>query len=364
MKLKWFAAACIICASLATGAARADVTLTTSSDLKAKGVKVEDVHIVSFSPDGKTLIGYSHGTNEEVAQGKVFTLFAFDVNANGKIGKVNSFPLNITSFEQACFTPDGKSVVIISKSGAEYLKQNIETGEQTVIMNHEYGKPGFRAYPAILQLSEGKMLATGFFYDENDFSGTNCVAILDPDKTGAEAFTEAMNVEKIENSLKSTSEAYPRADLGIIGTGKSTSHTLYRWSPDQKTAEPFEKNIYLIGMWESDKNVLYSVKRGEKQYELSVYDALANKKTVLDGSSTKPYMYVFLSADGKTAIANIENRETHRMNIYWAREGEGWELKPIKGLKNGISTGTIRVTPDGSRIVHQTQSGFRIIDVE
>lgn len=364
MKLKWFAASLAICASLATAAAKADVTFTPSADLKAKGVKIDNVEIISFSPDGKMLAGYSHGTNEDVAAGKIFTLFTFDIDAKGKIGKVNSYPLNIATFEQACFTPDGKSIVIISKSGAEYLKQNLETGEQTVIMDHKYGKPGFRAYPTVLQLSDGKMLASGFFYDDKDFTGTNCVAILDPDKQGAEAFTEAMNVESIEKSLNSTTQAYPRADLGFIGAGKSAAHTLYKWKAGDKTAEPFEKNIYLLGLWASDKNLLYSVKRGDKQYELSVYNALDGKKTVLDGSSTKPYQYVFLSADGKTAIANIEDRKTHRMNIFWAREDEGWELKPIKGLKNGVSTGSIRVTPDGSKIVHQTEKGLRVIDVE
>lgn len=359
-------AALMLCFTLLIGAAYANVTLTTDTDLGTSGMPADKFNPISFSPDSQYLAGWVRGTKEDIAKGEVYKIFLLTLGKDGSISKVKGYPLNIPSFEQACFTPDGQSMVVITKSGATFVKLDFATGKVSTVMEHKRGEAGFRSYPTILQIAEGQMLATGYFYDAKDFARSNCTAILDPNKTGVEAFTFACETGKMQHKLKGSNEAFPQKDLGFIGVHNKDAQTykFYRCKANDNNPLVFDTGIQNKGFWASASRILYSVQKSKDSYDLAVYDGKTDKKVMLAQGTDFPYMYVFLSSDGTTAVVNNANDKQRRTKLYYARESEGWALKPITGLERGISTGTLRISPDGSRLMLHNKAGIRIIDVK
>ena len=57
------------------------------------------------------------------------------------------------------------------------------------------------------------------------------------------------------------------------------------------------------------------------------------------------------------------SQDNQRWRTHYAREGEGWIVKPIKGY-NELSRGVQRISADGERMFIYNQSGLRVFDVE
>ena len=139
---------------------------------------------------------------------------------------------------------------------------------------------------------------------------------------------------------------------------------MYRWNGNGEDLKIFDEGKDLYGFWGKNHRLLYGIKRGNQSYDLMLYDSKTDTKIPIIEGNPQPIDYLFLSDDGKTAIANIINKTTMRTNLIYAREEENWEPKEIKGLHRSISFGEIRISADGKRMMMYNDLGLRIIDIE
>ncbi|MBQ7568109.1 hypothetical protein IJT17_04815 [bacterium] len=357
------------CFCCTVNTAEANASLTPISALKAKGVYSDSMHIVGTSPDNRYLCAYGRVTKDSKHNDFRNLLYIFNINADNSIGKVNIFNIKeLPRIEQLAFTPDSKSVVLVGKMGAKVIRLDIESGNVTTIMEHTKGQPGFRVFPLVLINNSGELLVQGYFYDEDGYCGPNTISVLDANKTGVEAFNLFREVDRMQQEARrdylTFVEYYPRKDVGFmaLNNGKNIWNC-YKWEADKKI-EPFDKAEEVLGFWGGDSRILYSVKRAPNSYDLVVYDAHTNDKIKLSEGRRTPYMYLFLSADGKTALFNDADDNTGTTQLYYAREGEGWEIKPLQDLNKRVRTGTLRIALDGSRAIQHSTQGLRIIDIK
>ena len=356
---------CLLCL---LGPAQANSTLTSNVRLKAAGITPRFFNLVSISPDNRYICGYSREAAKPGSKQYITTMFILSVAANGSIDKIRAFPMeNVGRIEQACFTPDSKAVVFTVKAGATFMKLDCASGELTTIMEHVNGQPGFRSYPEIIINSNGEMIAQGYFYDANDFAGRNAIAVIDPNKTGVAAFTLANEVQKAQFSVREDNkfftENFPRKDVGFMTVQGGGYCLFYRWLAD-KGVKSYDKGQEMLGAWGGGSRLLYTVKRGEHNYDLCVYDALTENLVTLSSGRHTPFMYVFLSADGKTALFNDTNEKSGVTTVYYAREGEGWKVKPVQGLAKKMAIGGQRISDDGTKMIMHGNDGIRVTDIK
>ncbi len=349
-----------ICSSLA----QADSTLSTKAELKKFGVDFNNFQIIAFAPNGKSLLGFQKNSPADITKGRAFTFVNLFFDKNGKITSSQTYTLPLQSVEQTCFTPDSKAIVIISQSGARMDRLDLEDGKLTHIMAHFPGEKGFRAYPPLLAVDGDKIVTTGYIYDENDVSGQDSLFLLDPYKQKLDAFTLITNIHQLEKKVNAENFNYPHRDFAFLGHFDGKKYHMNYWTGKDQEVRQFDEGKDLVGYWCGGHRIAYGIKRGTQSYDFMVFDAKTNEKIPLIEGSNVPYKYIFISGDGKTAIANQLNTTSGRTSLVYAREDENWETKPIKGLDRSLSIGKIRISFDGKKISFISPVGLRIIDVE
>lgn len=349
-----------LCSSLA----QANVNLSTKAELKKFGVDFNNFQIISFSPDGKSLLGFQKNSPADISKGRAFTFVNLKLNSNGKITSSRTYTLPLKSVEQTCFTPDSKSIVIVSHSGACIDRLDLEDGKITHIMAHFPGEKGFRSFPPVLTLDGDKMLASGYIYDENDVSGKDALYFLDPYKQKLDAFTLITDVHSMEKKLKAENSAYPNRDFIFFGHYDGKKYHMYRWTGIEEETRQFDEGKDLVGYWCNAHRMAYGIQRDRQSYDLMLYDAKTNEKIPLIEGSNVPYKYVFLSGNGKTVVANQINPTSARTSLVFSSEENNWATKPIEGLDRSISIGKIRLSNDGKKMAFISTTGLRIIDLK
>ncbi|MBQ7567271.1 hypothetical protein IJT17_00520 [bacterium] len=324
--------------------------------------------MVSISPDNRYICGYTREVKRINNQPIGTTImYILPIMGNGAIGQVRAYNLEgISRVEQACFTPDSRAVVFTTKAGATFIRLDIASGAMTTIMEHKKGQPGFRSYPEIIINSGREMIAQGYFYDANDFAGRNAIAVLDPYKTGISAFTLANEIQKAQFSVRQQNrvftEIFPRKDIGFM-TIHCDGHCLfYRWNA-QKGVKCYDRSKELLGAWGGDSRLFYSTKRPDNTYDLCLFDGRTDIKTIITSGRSTPYTYLFLSADGRTAVFNDRDPRQGLTTIYYARESEGWKIHGIKGLSKHLASGAMRISDDGTKLLLHNSDGIRVIDI-
>lgn len=346
----------------------ANATLTPTSALKTQGITSRYFNMVGLSPNNRYICG--HTRESKKLNGRQVTtnaMYILPVAPNGSLGKAKTFNLEgVSRVEQACFTPDSKAVVFTTKAGATFMRLDIATGALTTIMEHKPGQPGFRCYPEIIINSGGEMIAQGYFYDANDYAGRNAIAVINPYKTGVAAFTLANEIQKAQFSVRQHNRTYtenfPRKDVGFMTIHGDGYCNFYRWTA-ARGVQSYDKGKELLGAWGGGSRLLYTTKRGENNYDLCVYDANTDRKVSISGERKTPFTYVFLSADGKTAIFNDADTRQGVTSVYYARESEGWKATPVKGLSKKIASGAMRIADDGTKMLLHNADGIRVIDL-
>ncbi len=356
---------CLICPSIS---AWANVTLTPTSALKAKGITSRYFNVVSISPDNRYVCGYSREfkkINGRLTNSSI--IYIIPILANGALGAAQAYVLeDIPRVEQACFTPDSSAVVFTVKAGATFMRLDINSGRISTIMEHKKGQPGFRSYPEIIINSGQEMIAQGYFYDANDYSGRNAIAVLNPYKNGLAAFTLANEIQKAQFSVRQQNkvftETFPRKDLGFMIIHCDGYCLFYRWNA-AKGIKVYDKGKELLGCWGGGSRLLYSIKRKDNSFDLCLYDGYTDTKTTISNSRPSPYTYLFLSGDGRTAVFNDRDASQGLTSIYYAKESEGWKVRAIRGLSKRLTAGAMRLSYDGSRLLLHNTEGIRVIDV-
>ena len=358
---------CCFCCTLS--AAQANASLTTKAELKTKGVNAKYMEIVGLSPDNKYLCVQGRAVRDAQNDDIRNLVFVFNVNSDNSLGKLKTFTVNeVPRIEQIAFAPDSKSIIIVGQKGAKIVKLDISSGRVTTIMEHVKGQSGFKCFPPVLTYNHGEMLIQGYYYNEHTVCGPNTISILDTNKTGLDAFTQANDLDKMQletrRGYKNFIETYPRKDIGFMALTKGTGGwDCYRWS-DKKGTQEFDKAQAILGFWGGDNRVIYSAQRTPQSFDLIIYDGEKDEKITLSEGRKDPYTYVFLSADGKTALFNEEDDQNKTTKIMYARESEGWEVKPLKDLDRRIRKGSLRISKDGTKAAQHSSQGIRIIDIE
>lgn len=349
--------------------AQAKASLTPTSMLKTMGVvNINNMHIVGFSPDNKYMCAHAREPRDRQHADFRNLVYVFEVHLDNSLGKLHTYELKVPEIEQITFAPDSKSVLVSTLKGTKLIKIDVPSGTQSTIMEHIKGQPGFRIFPDIFTHNNGELLTQGYYYNENDSCGENVIATIDWNKSGVAAFTQASEIDKMQRNTrrnyKAFAENYPAKDVGYMGlTSDNNSWVCYSWVAD-RGVRSFDKGEKLLGFWGGGDRELYSIKRGPDNYDLIVYDAKADKKVFLSEGRTTPYMYLFLSTDGKTALFNDADDRTSTTQMFYAREDENWEIKPVADLNKKVRTGTERISFDGTKVAQNSPQGLRIADIK
>lgn len=365
------AAAASLFAVLSVSPAQADTVLYPTYALKSKGIDMRTTEVAGLSPDNKLLCCLQRFRPKRGEKAHN-TFYIIPVSSTGNLGHIRVFPVEgITNIDQVSFTPDSKSIVFASKLGATLTKMDCKTGEMTTIMEHEAGKPGFMVYPMVLELSGDKLLAMGYHYNSQDFVGPQAVAEVDTDKTGLDAFVNCHLIDHVQYELHKPEfemlrSGYPALNVGFV-TGYDLNNTycdVYSWDGDRGViklideCKGFQDQVY------GGSRTIYSVQEKDGTWKLCIYDAKTDEKVVLASGQDKPYYYPMMSEDGTTITVNVKPGEAERYNTLYARESEGWELKPIDGLEKRSSFGRQRLSYDGSHMVYHNADGIRIVELK
>ncbi|MDO5296318.1 MAG: hypothetical protein Q4F00_06755 [bacterium] len=345
------------CFCCGLNAAEAKATKTTAMDFRAKGVNAKYLDLICMSTDNEYICFHSREPRDKDHDDFRNNVYVFKVNADNSLGSYKKYTITgIPSIEQLNFTPDNKSIIMISKMGATILKLDLASGKVTTIMEHIKGQPGFKVFPNILMHSDGELLIQGYFYDKDTFCGPNTICVLNYNKTGLDAFTLASDVDKMQVETRrghdTVIENFTRKDTGFwVMDNKDKSWSCYRWI-DGKGVKEFDHAQEVPGLWGSESRLLYSAKRAPNSYDLVVYDAKTDEKFKISEGRRTPYSYVFLADSGKTAIFNDINEQTKTTQIMYARESEGWAPKPLQGLDRRIPMGIERIALDGRKVMY------------
>ena len=371
MRFKHFflAAACLATLTFGAGIAQADNHFTTAAELKRNGIDSKEFKPVSFSPDGKSILGVMYNGKEGIDQGKKYSMAVLNIDNKLAINRVRLYDINIPFIEQVSYTPDGKAVVFTSRSGATFQKLDLATGKVSTILEHKAGQPGFRCYPLVIAIYNDQLIVNGFFYDKDDYAERNAIAILDPNKTGVEAFTKIAEVQKAQNkarrdanmhieNLISSKYAFFADDLG-----GNVEYSVWDVNDKDLNLKTFDKGYRSVGLWSFNDRLLYSLQRSKTSFDLMLYDANTNKKVEIAVGQQTPYRNLFLSQDGTTAIFSEFNKSGNRTRTFYARENEGWQVKPVEGYHE-LGYGLQRLSNDGKRMFLFTDKGMRIFDVK
>lgn len=358
-----------LCCVCSVEAAQAETTLTPMSHLSAQGVDVRHMEIIVISPDNKFICAKAKVTPDPKSKKFVQTLYIMPIRSDNSIGKVRTFPLEgVTDIEQLCFTPDSQNVVFTTLQGTKFIKVNCETGVASTIIEHVQGQPGFRLNPPIMRCADGKIYVEGFWYSASNVTSGHMIAVLDPDKTGVDAFKRERWIEDVMQGTQvvgcTYTENYPRSNIGFCSVHYTDpQHTVLKAWNGGDTVKQVKTNKELICCWAGANRLLYSATCLDETNELCIYDAVEDKTYTIDKERERPYLYTFLSADGKTAMFSADDNDTGSSTTLYARESEGWKISPIKGMEKRATSGIQRLSDDGTKMIFKNPEGIRVADV-
>ena len=367
------------CAAIAAGLllswsavpAEAETVFHANYDLKALGVDMQTTEIVSISPDNKFLCCLQRFRPVQ-GQKAHNTFYIIQLSSSGSIVKVREFPVEgIGNIGQISFTPDSKHIVFTTLEGSKLVRMDCDTGELNTIMEHVPGKAGFVVYPQVLKLHDDKLLALGYHYNSEDFVGPQAIAEVDTDKSGLDAFKNARLIDHVQAELHKPKyyairEGFPALDVGFV-TGFDLDNTyceIFSWDGERgiieliESCKGFEDEVY------GGTRTVYSVQDDDGTYRLCVYDAKTDEKVVLSSGRQKPCYYTLMSDDGSTITFNEQTGEAEKYTTFYARESEGWKIKPIEGLEKRMSFGRQRLSYDGRMMVFHNDDGLRIVKLK
>ncbi len=355
---KFWAGVLVLTILLGAQAAFADASHTDPQGLRNLGLDPNRFVLASFSPDGHSILGSEPGTTEEIAKGVSYKIFLLSVRSDGRITGARRYEIPEV-VEQLSFTPDGRQVVMTSRSGATWLVLDLQNGRVRTFMEHAAGVPGFRSYPPILWPSGNRMLATGYFYDKNDFGGPNVIAEIDTSQTGVAAFQQGVEVQSVERSFKGLAiHSYSAWDRGFFCNQEGEVFRLYRWvagSQPVQVDQALRFTAYdAAGDWTA-----YSAQRTEKSHEVVLFDGATQTRQVL-GSAENPFLYLTLSKDGSTVL--VTRLVQDKALYFFASARAGMTLKPLPNLPRA-RPGAVRMTPDGRRFCLFNSEGLRVVDI-
>lgn len=312
------------------------------AQLREKGINTFTFRPVCFTSNGLTLVAQDKAPPDQRKQGKINRLWLLEYGVEGTLREVRNVSIDIPSVEALALTPDDRAAVVAGQSGATFLKVPLDGAPVTDIMRHQHGVPGFRGNPSYLRSIQGDILTVGYFYDDRDFSGDTILATLNSNSQGQAAFTRGANIQQAEKNLPGYYAAnYTGPSSGFMAARMQGQYQLWWW--DGASPRKVDEGDKLGSFWAAGQRVCYTIHRTEGSQAM-LYDAATDKSTVLGAKGS--FAYPFLSDDGRTAVVCQLDLSQGRMDVYYAKESDSWQLKPVSSLQK-VKMGAIRLSPNG-----------------
>jgi hypothetical protein len=345
--------------------ALAEDQLTTAA-LRRLGVNTSRLQPIAFSHNDRLLAAFDRASFEEKKEGVFYRLWFFEIERDGTFGEAHSVPISLKNFQQGEFTPDDSHFVLIGNRGTTFLAVDLETYELQDLLIPEWGEAGFRADPPVLWTEAGRLFVIGHPYDENRFIETRTVATLRLDNEPKKRFERNRDIGTLEQGIERLGYAGYLTDTAAFFGQRYPELTIMSFWNGEDVSE-FDRAWKYTSFWSNAGRLLYSTRRGQGlDSELTLYDSATDSKTVLAKDQTD-YRYLFLSRDGQTAITSQVAETPGRLISWYARESDGWELKPIvvdsSGDPRTLPAGWMRLSSAGELMAHIGANGVSLFDL-
>ncbi len=341
LRFRLLTMAALACLILPVASQNVAVRLS-AAQLREKGINTFSLRPVCFTSNGLTLICQDKAPAEERARGKVNRLWLFSYGVEGQLRDVKRLDLDIPSVEALALSPDDRTAVVAGHAGATFLRVPLDGSPVSVLMEHKRGEPGFRGSPSYLRPIQGDILTIGYFYDKDDYAGDNVLATVNAGGQGRSAFTEGSDIQKVEKTLSGFyASNYTGPRSGFLATRNNGQYQLNWW--DGGNPRKVDEGDRMGSFWASGTRVCYTIYRTAGSQAM-FYDASTDKQVVLGAKGS--FAYPFLSDDGRTAVVTQLDLAQAKMDVYYAKEGDNWQLKPVSSLQK-VKMGSIRVAPNG-----------------
>ena len=345
--------------------ATAEDQLTTAA-LRRLGVNTSRLQPIAFSHNDRILAAFDRASFEEKKDGVFYRLWFFEIERDGTFGDAHSVPMSLKNFQQGEFTPDDSHFVVLGNRGTTFQSVNLDTYELEDLLIPEWGKPGFRADPAVLWTEAGRLFVIGHPYDENRFIETRTVATLQPGAAPGRRFQRNLDIGSLEAGIERLGfAAYLTDNAAFFGQKYPQLTILNYW--DGNEVKEFDRAWKYGGFWSNAGRLLYAAQRGEAlESELTLYDVEKDTKSVLAKDRTD-YRYLFLSRDGRTLITSQISETPGRLVSWYAKESNGWKLQPVvvdsQGSPRTLPSGWMRLSSQGNLMAHIGANGVSLFDL-
>lgn len=321
------------------------------------GIDLSRFKMAGFSGDGRTAVGIERVNSLALrAKGFVWVLRDFKLDPYGRLLSSSATLLPISDLENVAVDQTGKIAVVIAQYGTELVEVNLLRNKAKIVFTHEEGKPGFRTRQWIT-CHDGNFYTEGYYYDPEGYWVSDSVVLLDLTHPESVAlFHKMWDIGKTRSALGTMrSEWIVSGTEGYLAAQNSKDVTLLAYDDGKITT--VDSAAAFGGFAGNSHRILYSALYDDGSRKTVLKDLQSGKSWIL--GEEKPYLYPYLSRDGKTAVVALIDFQNGRISFFCATEADDFSLKPVPDLQD-VQLGTFRLAPNGKEYSFQDATGITI----
>lgn len=327
--------------------------------LKKMGIDINRFQMVTLSQNGKVLLALEKTASKKVIYKGYSLILRVFYFKDGNFSYLNSAYLPLKNLENLAISDDAKAALAVGDQGTKVLKVHIPSLQISSLFQHKKGKSGFRCYP-LMWFRNGSFYTSGYFYDGEGHGGDDWVTPLDLQKSGLNIFQKKWEVAKSQRAVGDVIGGWIVSENEAFWIVRGDD-TLRLVSYLNGKVYPLDEGVSFGGLAATDGRVIYSILRKNKEKATFIKDIVINKSWEI-GEPGKPYNYLYLSEDGKTAIATLMDFINIKMTCFYGKEEDGFQLKPIPVLK-GVPFGTFRFAGSGKSFAFLNENGLIVSEM-
>ncbi len=326
--------------------AESNRTVISMADLKRYGVNPRTIALATIAPDNRQVAATDDPPFNEKRKGTLRRIWLIDLESDLKPRLARHIDLAVPEIEQLTYTPDGRSILFITRRGAELYRVDLASGKQTRLMGHVPGTPGIRLEPPVMSSYNKKVYCQGYAYDSDDVSTPTQLFELDPFGMGASAFTPVTDLAGLERSAgRLSAEVSLCPEGGFFVQRVGGSQQVARWTANG-AIQKIDSGSRLTGVWGDGTHFLYAISKPGGQNELVLAEATTGEHKVI-ASGPLPYYNPVLAKQATSLMVATVDPINHSVAVWTGQDVDGYTLKSL--LKR-IPASVFRVSPDGQLV--------------
>ncbi len=337
------------------------------------GIKLKTFYIMGFSHDGNIMYGMSIVHDPKlISEGKKSILYKMTLTPEGKVAEVKRTFLPLYSIEQFALSPDDSTIYLIGNTLTTLVKLSTSNLSYQVIFRTEKGKPTFR-FHGLAWFYGDTMYVSGYYMDAQQNATDDYIVKVDLSASGVDMFKQKiLSIDEMIRKLgvppamiitgKVTGAMVVPVEKKEEGRTKIEKVNLYRIYPTSEHKLVLsDKSIHDIAMAE-DGTLLFTGYNDKKGYYFKVLGP--DDKVIAEVSSPEkaPFLYPFLSNNGKLAVICYESLRRNKMRVFVAFKDENYS-KLYKVFEQDPDIGSIKVSPNGNRLSLLTKTKLYIVTI-